>query len=267
VTHPWTEVAERVFVRRYAALDQTIGAVIGQAGALVIDTRASHRKADELRADLRSLTHVPVAAVLNTHHHWDHTFGNARFTPAPIWGHERCAELLRERGDAMRRDIAERVPDLADELDDVTITPPDRTFEDRALIDLGDRSVEARYLGRGHTDNDVVAIVSDADVLFAGDLLENGGPPSYGDAYPSAWADTVELALLPLVTRTVVPGHGDPADRAFALQQAVELRAMADLGRRVVAGEIAAEDAERAAPFPLSTARIAIGRSAQELPG
>jgi glyoxylase-like metal-dependent hydrolase (beta-lactamase superfamily II) len=264
VTHPWTEVAERVFVRRYAALDQTIGAVIGQAGVLVIDTRASRRKADELLADLRSLTSAPVAAVLNTHHHWDHTFGNARFAAGPIWGHVRCAELLRDDGDTMRRDIAERLPDLADELGEVTITPPTQTFDDRAVIDLGDRSVEVRYLGRGHTDNDVVALVSDADVLFAGDLLENGGPPSYGDAYPTAWADTVEVALLPLVAGTVVPGHGDPADRAFALQQAADLRAMADLGRRVVAGELAAEDAERAAPFPASTARIAIDRSARE---
>ena len=267
MSSPWTEIADRVFVRRYAALDQTIGAVIGRAGVLIVDTRASHRKADELLADLRSLTPAPVAAVLNTHHHWDHTFGNARFAAGPIWGHERCAELLRDHGDAMRRDISERLPDLADEFAEVVITPPTETFDDRAVIDLGDRSVEVRYVGRGHTDNDVVALVSDADVLFAGDLLENGGPPSYGDAYPSAWADTVERGLLPLVAGTVVPGHGDPADRAFALQQAVDLRAMADLGRRVVAGELSLEDAAQAAPFPASTARIAIDRSAREAAG
>ena len=267
MSHPWLEVADRVFVRRYAALDQTIGAVIGQSGVLVIDTRASHRRADELLADLRSLTDAPLAATLNTHHHWDHSFGNARFAAGPIWGHQRCAELLRTDGEAMLRDIGERLPELADEFAEVVITPPDRTFEDHATIDLGDRSVEVRYLGRGHTDNDVVALVSDADVLFAGDLLENGGAPSYGDAYPTAWADTVELALLPLVTGTVVPGHGDPADRAFARQQAVDLRAMAELGRRVVAGELGVEDAERAAPFSAATARTAIDRSRQELAG
>lgn len=261
MSHPWTEVAERVFVRRYAALDQTIGAVIGQAGVLIIDTRASHRKAGELLADLRSLTRAPVAAVLNTHHHWDHTFGNARFAAGPIWGHERCAELLRDHGDEMRRDISERLPDLADEFAQVVVTPPNRTFDDRAVIELGDRSVEVRYLGRGHTDNDVVAIVSDADVLFVGDLLENGGPPSYGDAYPSAWAETVEAGVLPLIRGAVVPGHGGVGDAAFARSQAAELGAMADLGRRVVREEIGEADAMAQAPFPTVTARDALARA------
>ena len=264
MSSPWTEIADRVFVRRYAALDQTIGAVIGRAGVLIVDTRASHRKADELLADLRSLTPAPVAAVLNTHHHWDHTFGNARFAAGPIWGHERCAELLRDHGDAMRRDISERLPDLADEFAEVVITPPTETFDDRAVIDLGDRSVEVRYVGRGHTDNDVVALVSDADVLFAGDLLENGGPPSYGDAYPSAWADTVHDALLPLIDGAVIPGHGRPGDIAFAREAATQLCVMAELGQQVARGELGLDDAVRAAPFPEETARDAIARSGLE---
>jgi hypothetical protein len=43
----WLEVGESVFVRRYAFYDQTIGAVIGRAGALVIDTRTTYSQADE----------------------------------------------------------------------------------------------------------------------------------------------------------------------------------------------------------------------------
>jgi glyoxylase-like metal-dependent hydrolase (beta-lactamase superfamily II) len=264
VTHPWSEVGDRVFVRRYAFLDQNIGLVVGRAGALVIDTRSTHAQADELRAEIRTVTDAPVAGVLSTHHHWDHTFGNARFRPAPIWGHQRCAERLREHGEAMVRDISKALPDLADELAAVTITPPTETFNDRAVIDLGDRLVELRYLGRGHTDNDVVALVPDAGVLFAGDLLENDAPPSYGDAYPSAWAETVERGLLPLVGGAVVPGHGSVGDLARARAQADELRAMADLGSRVVLGELGEDDAIRRAPFPAATARTAVERSRLE---
>ena len=97
----WREVGDRVWVRRYESLDQTIGVIGGDAGLVVIDTRASHRLADELRADLAQLPGA-LAAVVNTHGHWDHAFGNARFLPAPIWGHVRCADDDRRarRGDA-----------------------------------------------------------------------------------------------------------------------------------------------------------------------
>jgi len=260
----WLEVGDRVFVRRYAFLDQNVGVVIGSAGALIVDTRSTHGHADELRSDLRALTDAPVAAVLNTHHHWDHTFGNARFLPGPIWGHDRCAEILRADGEAMRRRVIEQLPELAAELSAVKITPPDQTFAERGQLDLGDRVVELRYLGRGHTDNDVVALVSDAAVLFAGDLLENDAPPSYGDAYPGAWAETVEDGLLPLIQGAVVPGHGSVGDAATAGAQAEELRAMADLGRQVVRGELGERDAIRRAPFPAATARTAVERSRLE---
>ena len=82
---------DRVFVRRYAFFDQNIGVVRGDDGVLVVDTRVSHRQADEILADLRELTPLPVRAVVNTHGHNDHAFGNHRFRPAPIWGHARCA--------------------------------------------------------------------------------------------------------------------------------------------------------------------------------
>jgi glyoxylase-like metal-dependent hydrolase (beta-lactamase superfamily II) len=266
VTHPWSEVGDRVFVRRYAFLDQNIGLVVGRAGALVIDTRSTHAQADELRAEIRTVTDAPVAGVLSTHHHWDHTFGNARFRPAPIWGHDRCAAVLRAEGETMRRRVIDRLPDLAAALAEVEITPPDRTFAEQAQLDLGDRVVELRYLGRGHTDNDVVALVSDARVLFAGDLLENDAPPSYGDAYPRAWAETVERGLLPLVSGVVVPGHGSVGDLARARAQADELRAMAELGGLVRGGELGEADAIARAPFPADTARTALSRSMVEAP-
>ena len=81
---------------------------------------------------------------------------------------------------------------------------------------------DLHYLGRGHTDSDIVVLVD--GVVFAGDLLENGAPPAFGDAFPLDWPDTA-AALLELtdadefVGRAVVPGHGPVADRAFAAGQ------------------------------------------------
>jgi glyoxylase-like metal-dependent hydrolase (beta-lactamase superfamily II) len=257
---PWREIADRVYVRRYEFFDQTIGVAIGAAGAVVIDTRAVPSQAEELRDDLRRLTDAPLAAVINTHHHYDHSFGNATFRPAPIWGHARCAAILRERGEDDRQRVMREMPALADELAGVEITPPDVTFDDVRELDLHDRVLELRHLGRGHTDNDVVIGVRGAQVLFVGDLYENGAPPSFGDAYPVAWAATA-ARLAPLVDGVVVPGHGEPADRAFADRQTGELGEVAALCRAVVSGELGADDAIRSSPYSVVTTRHALRRA------
>ena len=184
MTSIWREVGDRVWVRRYESLDQTIGVIGGDTGLVVIDTRSSHRLADELRADLEQLP-GSLAAVVNTHGHWDHAFGNARFLPAPIWGHVRCAAMIVERGDEMRIRAKRSYPSEA--IGEVELTPPTELFEESATLDLGDRQVELRYLGRGHTDNDIVVVVPDASVLFAGDLLEDAPAPGFGDSYPIDW--------------------------------------------------------------------------------
>jgi glyoxylase-like metal-dependent hydrolase (beta-lactamase superfamily II) len=261
---PWTEVADRVFVRRYAFLDQSIGAVVGGAGAVVIDTRSIGPQADELMRDLRFLTDAPVS-VVNTHHHWDHAFGNERFAPGPIWGHDRCAAALRDGGEEMRRRVIEQLPELAEELAALRIVPPDRTFDETATLDLGDRVVELRYLGHGHTDNDIVALVPDAGVLFAGDLLENDAAPSFGDSYPIAWAETVADRLLPLVRDVVVPGHGRPAGRDFVERNAGELGLLARLIQSAMSGTIGVDEVLAASPYPSETTRVALDRGHHEL--
>ena len=53
MTSVWREVGDRVWVRRYQALDQTIGVIGSAAGLVVVDTRANHRLADELMGAYR----------------------------------------------------------------------------------------------------------------------------------------------------------------------------------------------------------------------
>ena len=261
MTSIWREVGDRVWVRRYAFLDQTIGVIGGEDGLVVIDTRATHPLADELRADLRELDR-PVAAVVNTHGHWDHAFGNARFLPTPIWGHVRCATMILERGEEMRARMMLEFPD--EHFDGVELAAPSELIEESATLDLGDRRVELRYLGRGHTDNDIVITVPDASVLFAGDLLENAPAPAFGDSYPIAWVETGR-ALLDMVEGIVVPGHGDPFDRRFAENQVEQLAVLAELGRDAAAGAIGLDEAIRRSSFPAEPSAEAIERVRLEL--
>ncbi len=102
----WTEIGDRVFVRRYAFFDQDIVAVLGGDAALIVDTRSTLEQAREILADLRDLGSPAVGIVVNTHGHYDHAFGNAVFRPAVIWGHERCATMIQLTGELMRSSIA-----------------------------------------------------------------------------------------------------------------------------------------------------------------
>lgn len=104
--------------------------------------------------------------------------------------------------------------------------PPTDVFEQSASIDLGDRTVRLDFLGRGHTDSDIVVTVPDADVTFAGDLVEEGAPPAFGDSFPVDWPETL-VRMESMMGTVVVPGHGDVVDAAYVAGQRAELAAVA----------------------------------------
>ncbi len=269
VNDGWVEIGDRVFVRRYEFFDQNIGVILGDDEALVIDTRSTYPQARKIQADLRELTAFPVTLVVDTHGHFDHVFGNALFRPATIWGHERCVTFMERTGDRRKPEIGREEPSLAADLGEVVIDPPDRTFSETATVDVGGRPVELAYLGRGHTDHDIVITVPGANVLFAGDLVENGNVPFVGDGYPIDWVAT-SAALVPLVTGVIVPGHGDHAGPRFAAAQATSFETLVALSRQILAGALSLEDAlaERPFPeFPPDHARPAFQRALAQLRG
>ena len=240
--------------------------MLGDGEALVVDTRISERQGREILEDLRELTHDPVTIVVDTHWHSDHAFGNHAFRPATIWGHERCARGVLERGPLAIERITRDIPSLAEELAEVTLDPPDRSFSEHARLHVGGRLVELRFLGRGHTDADIIVEVPDAAVLFAGDLLEDGATPYFGDGYPLDWPETA-LRLAERAVGPVVPGHGAVRDRAFADEQAAAFLEVARLGREVHAGRLKLDDAIDASPFDPRTSREPLERTLAQLRG
>ncbi len=262
----WLEVGDRVFSRRYEFLDQQIGLVIGDGECLVIDSRSTGPHARELIADVRRVTAHPIRQVVNTHWHWDHAFGNHEFRPAAIWGHERCRSGLIARAEEMRASVARSMPFLVEEFASVVVDPPDRTFTESATVDVGGRSADLLYLGRGHTDADIVVVVPDASVLFAGDLLENDATPWFGDGYPMDWPATV-ARLLPYSTGAVVPGHGSVAGLEFVRHQLAEFQAVADLAERVRGEAISRAEALAAMPYTWDLAVQPLDRALAQLRG
>lgn len=268
MSNPWHEIGDRVFVRRYDFADQSIVAVLGRDETLVVDTRSSHRQAEELLADLRGLSAPPLTVAVNTHAHWDHFFGNHALRPCTIWGHRRCVQMIERTGEHQRISTMAGIPEMADELADVMLDPPDTTFTDTATVEFGGRQVHLRYLGRGHTDNDIVLVVGDADVVCAGDLLENGAPPYFGDGFPMDWPATAASLLELVGERTVVvPGHGDPAGREFAATSLAAFEDLAALARRVHAGDLDQAAAVEQAPYGADAARQPLARALAQLRG
>jgi glyoxylase-like metal-dependent hydrolase (beta-lactamase superfamily II) len=228
----FTEVADRVWIGRYPHWDTTIGLVHGSDGALVVDTRGAYAHGVELLDDVRRLAPgKPVRWVVNTHEHFDHVLGNLAFEGARIHAHENAAARMVDACDRIKDAIrADRSLDpsmpwyTADLLDAVLATEyrlPDATFSSAAAIDLGDRIVELAYPGRGHTSGDIAIRVPDAEVVFAGDLIEQSAPPSFGgDCFPLDWPATLDLVVGMLIdTTVVVPGHGTAVDKEFVKDQ------------------------------------------------
>ncbi|SDL32201.1 Glyoxylase, beta-lactamase superfamily II [Nonomuraea maritima] len=259
----WVEVGDRVYVRRHRSFDMNTGLVVGDDGhGLIIDTRGSHREAAQLVEAVRTITAGPWT-VVNTHAHFDHCFGNALFRPAEIWGHVRCAEELETYGEQQRANMIDYRPERREELEEVTIVPPDQTFTSTASLDIGGRIVHLRHFGLGHTSNDVVVHVPDAGVVFAGDLVEQGAPPAFADAYPLDWPGTLAAMLNEMPENVVVPGHGAVVDRAYVVAQHDELALVADLAKRAHVEGL--RDLITQFPYPEPVATQAITRAFLQL--
>lgn len=253
-------MAERCYVARYREWDVSIGVVLGSAGALVVDTRASAVQGQQLRDDVARLPGRPeVRWVVNTHEHFDHVLGNSVFESASILAHENAAAGMPAAVQRIKSQIAaDRSLDPAhpeitvEVLDDVlasSVRAPDRSFSSALTIDLGDRYVELLYPGRAHTDGDLVLRVPDVDVLFAGDLVEESADrdatPFFGaDCWPLEWSATLDFVISLLGERSiVVPGHGTVVGRGFVEQQREDIAALTELVRSLAISGVPVDEA------------------------
>jgi glyoxylase-like metal-dependent hydrolase (beta-lactamase superfamily II) len=257
----WEEVAADVFRRRYQPYDVSVCVVRSADGLLVCDTRSSHRQADEIIADLKELGTQPVRWVVNTHAHFDHSFGNARFGPgsdlgAPIYAHERVPTHLDTYERPLLAKLIAAGKEPVGEWREIVITPPTVLVGEAMTLDLGGTAAQLRYLGRGHTDNDLLVHLPASGVWLVGDLVEESGPPVYGSgSFPLDWPGTIGKLRAALREGDVlVPGHGAVVGAAFLAAQHEQLATAAALVRELYAAGVPVERAEAEAgdrwPFP-----------------
>lgn len=274
----FTEIADRVWVARHEWFDVNVSVIGGSAGLVVVDTTASAVAGQDLVADVRRLSDAPVLAAVNTHVHFDHTFGNGALAAAgaQLVAHEAAAAALPAHAAQIRAEVAAQAAEDARyaELLATETVVPERTFSSALTLDLGDRLVELVHPGRGHTDGDLVVRVGDADVLLAGDLVEESaqrsGVPGLGeDCFPMEWPSSLDLVLGLVGTDTVVvPGHGAPVGRAFVEDQRAALGVVAETIRDLAGRGVPLDQALAAAewPYPAAELGAAVRRGYEQLP-
>ena len=275
----FVEIADRVWVARFESFDVNVGVVGGERGLVVVDTRASEPEGRVALDLVRRLGAGEVVAVVNTHQHFDHTFGNVVFTEAydglPVIAHDAAAEALATTGPALQQ-LARtdtETPGAAD-IAAARIVLPTETFSSARALDLGDRMVELVHPGRGHTAGDIVLRVPDADLVFAGDLVEESAKrnavPGFGDdCFPMEWPATLDL-LISLLTpdSVVVPGHGLPVGKDFVDEQRSAIGVVAETIRDLASRGVPVGAALAAAqwPYPPEDLATAVRRGYEHLP-
>ena len=175
-----------------------IAVLVTNEGVILVDDRFAGDYSEVLAA-LRKVTPQPIKYVVNTHHHGDHTGGNAQ-----MLGN---AQILIQ-ANARKHMIDGKMPGA-----------PSITFTQEASVFLGGKEVRAIYTGRGHTDGDVAVYIPHDRAVHLGDLMAgtNGVTNPVMDyangASLTAWPATLDGAIQ-LDPEIVIPGHGEVTNKA-----------------------------------------------------
>ena len=217
--------------------------IIGERQVFVVDSCFLPSAAREDIAQIRQWTDKPVAFVLNTHFHNDHNLGNREYMDAfpsvTIIAHAETKKdmdmfgpgsasreekgiaglkqmldtgktrdgqsLTPEETTEVRNALARRIQ-IVDEIKQVTFQSATLTFDHDFVVDVGNREVQVKFLGRGNTAGDAVAYLPKEKIVAAGDLVVYPIPYIY-DGYPTEWIQTLQN-LAQLDADSIVPGHG-----------------------------------------------------------
>jgi cyclase len=167
-------------------------ALITNEGVLLVDDKfdVDH---NGIMEQLKKVTDKPIKYVVNTHHHADHSGGNAKM--------QDMNALVVASEEARENMVDGKQPGL-----------PSIVIQHHAHIYLGGKNVELYHFGRAHTNGDMVVLFPAERTLAAGDMF------TFGDATPQLidyagggsgkeWTKTLDSALQ-LDFDAVVPGHG-----------------------------------------------------------
>jgi cyclase len=208
----------------------TIGWLVNRDAVLMVDTQYADTAGACVDGLKQKAANRGIDTVFNTHHHGDHTGGNAvvRAAAKRLVAHANVPDLLRKSAN----------PNAA------APTLPDATFDKTWSQDFGDEKVTAGYDGPGHTGGDAMIHFERAHVVHMGDLLFHERHPRVdrpAGASIQNWIKILERVTADLPADTIyIAGHakeGLPVtvDRKAVLQFRNYLNAVLTLARQGIA--------------------------------
>jgi glyoxylase-like metal-dependent hydrolase (beta-lactamase superfamily II) len=222
---------DRVMVLIHAPWAETMTVVDAGPGLIVVDTWGSLATAKRASARIDSVFHEPVLSVINTHHHWDHTFGNAAFQDAEIVGHRFCAADMRASyGDpATRKTKLEESARLADYTsvrdyiheveressgNGFRLLPPSRLTDECDTLHIGDLTVILYHTPGIHTRGNLTIFIPELGIVFGRrEFAGSGTIKLEPGADPSKISRVLENILaVGKPVRYLIPGHGEAID-------------------------------------------------------
>lgn len=213
-------------------------------GAVVVDPGGTARHGAALRAfaDQRL---GGVAAVLNTHHHPDHWFGNQAFADRPI--HALPGTIAAQAAGAQA--LADGLYRILGAWMQGTAPLPAQVAAGDGVLTLGGRGLSLMAMA-GHSQADLALIDQTTGTLIAGDLLFLDRAPSFPDADIATWRGSLGRLSALQVTGTI-PGHGPfHRDSSAAAQTLAYLDAFAARMDAAAALGLSPAEALAAGPMP-----------------
>ncbi len=198
--------------------------IVGDTGAILIDTGFTDEIGAHLAAAVAKLTKKPVKVIINTHHHGDHSFGNAAFPSARVISSEMCRKLLIE-GEGEWLGIIQGA--LGRKLPNTRAVPASEVYANKTKTDVVIDGVKLTFWvpEAAHTAGDMMIWLPEDQVLIGGDITVNQITPNFRDANVKKWIETLaEVQAMP--AKTIIPGHGPlmtPKDVAAMHQRMVKL--------------------------------------------
>jgi glyoxylase-like metal-dependent hydrolase (beta-lactamase superfamily II) len=199
------------------------GFVVTSQGVVVFDALGTPSLGWDLLQRIRALTDQPIRYVVVSHYHADHIYGLQSFkdhSPGVIIvAQERAAEYRENDETADERAkqrLDQRREALAPWVDrDTRVVPPDITYRQRAMLNLGGKRFVLLYAGPAHSASDMMMMVEPDGVLFAGDIVQNGRVPFMnGDDVDTAnWLRALD-EVKRLDPKFIIAGHGRPSNAA-----------------------------------------------------
>jgi quinoprotein relay system zinc metallohydrolase 1 len=189
------------------------GFIVTGAGVLVVNTGASRRQGEQLRALIARTTNEPVVRVVHLNLHPDYFLGNQAFADVPRAATAETSAGMAREGAAYATNLYRLCGDWMKGTEPVL---PDASIAAGPLR-LGEREFELIELG-GHTASDLVLVDRRSGVAFVGGLVFADRVPTTPHARLDAWLASLD-ALEARHFAQIVPSHGPVARGVDGLAQ------------------------------------------------